>query len=178
LIVGMPEPRPVAKQREEGAMQFGTVGFGPQVSPLRLPDIPVLSFPQKLPPPAAIQARAHEPGEQAKPTGAVGKEARSPGLAASLKRKFRATVRALFKRTPSPQPQARRRRTGETVGTFRMVARNLLRPIIRLPPISRAVEFLNETLSWLHLWEWNETTDHDSARETPNGDDNHLSPHP
>jgi hypothetical protein len=95
-----------------------------------------------------------------------------------LKRQFRATVRALLKRTPSPQAKARRRRTEETVGTFRMVARNLLRPIVRLPAISRAVDFLNETVPWLHLWEWNESTDHDFPGETPTGDDNNLSPHP
>jgi hypothetical protein len=104
--------------------------------------------------------------------------AQSRGFAAILKRQFRLAVRALFKRTPSPQPQPRRRRSGEAVGSFRLAARNLLRPIIRLPVVSRTVGYLQDALPWLHLWDWNETADHDSGGEASVRDDNHLSPHP
>lgn len=103
---------------------------------------------------------------------------KSGGFTAALKRQFRAAIRALIKRAPSPQPQARRRRTGETVGTFRLAARSLLGPIISLPAVSRAVGFLHDTLLWLHLSEWNEIADHDAAGGTVTRDDNHHSPHP
>jgi hypothetical protein len=94
-----------------------------------------------------------------------------------LKRQFRAAVQALLKRMPVPTPRQRRRRTGDTVRSFRLVARNILKPIIRLPVISHAVGFLNDSLPWLHLWEWNEFDDHDSGGSSPR-DDNHHSPHP
>lgn len=102
----------------------------------------------------------------------------SGGFAAVLKRQFKAAVKAVFKPTPSPQPQARRRRSGETVGSFRVAARRLLRPIIRSPIIGHAVGVLNDALPWLHLWEWNDTAENDSAAGAFEADDNHPSPHP
>jgi Relaxase/Mobilisation nuclease domain len=172
----IPGPRPVGRQHKEGEIQFMRVGAPAPVSPSIPPSTPAQSLRPDLPPPTAIPACVHEP---ATPPGATGNEAQSRRLGASLKLHFRATVRALFKRSPSPQPQTRRRRTGETVGTFRIAARNLLRPIVRLPAVARAVGFLNDALPWLHLWEWNEVPDQDFAANAANGDtDKHLSPHP
>jgi len=134
-----------------------------------------------LPPEADVQAARSIPTSADAPTSATEatqSKGHSRGFAATLKRQFRLAVRALFNRTASPHPQPRRRRRGEAVGTFRLAARSLLRPIIRLPPVSRAVGFLNETFPWLHLWEWNEIANHDTAEGTGIRDDNHLSPHP
>jgi hypothetical protein len=100
------------------------------------------------------------------------------GFAAVLTRQFRAAVKAVFKRIVSPQPSARRRRSGEPVGAFRLAARRLLKPIVRLPMITKAVGFWNDTLLWLHLWESNVTTDNDLAAGAFEMDDNHTSPHP
>jgi hypothetical protein len=103
---------------------------------------------------------------------------KSVGLAVALKRQFRAVVQAIVKRAPSPDSHARRRRRSETVGSFRSAARSILRPIIRLPGVSQTIAFLNDTLPWLHLWEWNEVAGQD-LREEPGGrEGNHLSPHP
>ena len=90
----------------------------------------------------------------------------------------RATVKAIFKRTSSPRPQARRRKSGETVGTFRLAARRLLKPIVRLPVITYAAGFLHDTFPWLHLWEWNDTAGNDLGAGAFDTDDNHPSPHP
>ena len=169
-----PMPQPMGKH-EEGALQLTDVLCNARISSSN-PSANVVLPEQPHPRPSP--ATAVPVVEPLKTIEASGNKAQLLGLAASLKRRFQATVKALFKRTPAPQPQARRRRTGETVGTFRMVARDLLRPIIRLPPISRTMGFLIETLPWLHLWEWNEINDHDFTSETKNGDDNHLSPHP
>lgn len=98
------------------------------------------------------------------------------GFAEILRREFRAAVKAIFNRTPSPQ--ARRRKSGETVSAFRLAARRLLRPIVRAPVIAHAVGFLNDTLPWLHLWEWNQTTENDLGAGAFDADDNHPSPHP
>jgi hypothetical protein len=103
---------------------------------------------------------------------------KSAGLADVLKKQFRAVVQALVKRTPSPQSQARRRRRGETVGGFRSAARNLMRPIIRLPGVLHTIAFLNDVVPWLHLWDWNETAEHILDDEPTSTTGDHLSPHP
>ena len=105
-------------------------------------------------------------------------EKRSSHLACVLKRQFRAVMTALTRRAPSPQPQIRRRGgTGEMVRAFRLAARNLLRPIARLPVISQATAFLHDTLAWLHLWGWNENAnDHEACEGTGAREENHLSP--
>jgi hypothetical protein len=102
----------------------------------------------------------------------------SKGLITALKRQFRAVANSVFKRMSSPQPHARRRKSGEAVGTFRLAARRLLKPIARLPLVAPAVGFLNDLLPWLHLWEWNEIAHHDATLGTVTSDDSHHSPHP
>ena len=174
-VIAMPIPQVLTKAREEGS-QFTNVVAAAQVSsPEEAVSDLVLAPEPDLLPSAPIPAAVDD---SIRVADATGYEVQPRGLAATLKRQFRAAVRTIFKRTPSPRPQARRRRTGEAAGSFRMVARNLLRPIIHLPPISRAVGFLNDTLPWLHLWNWNESADYDSASAAGNRDDNHLSPHP
>jgi hypothetical protein len=98
-------------------------------------------------------------------------------LSTFLKSQFRAVVKALTNRTESPQPQTRRRRSGETAGTFKLAATAILRPISRLPFVAPATAFLRDTLIWLHLWEWNENVDKHEISGDPGGSDkNHLSP--
>lgn len=172
-------PTPTAGQRER---------FSPECVPLLKSEIaleiPAYKFDENtevLPPPAPelpIDTDLDDGG----PASQVGQNQAAPqksaGLADTLKKQFRAVVRALVKRSPSPQSQARRRRRGDTVGGFRSAARSLLRPIIRLPGVSQTIAFLNDTLPWLHLWEWNETAQ-DDFTEGPGGrEGNHLSPHP
>lgn len=176
LPVSMHIPKPVTKQPEEEPVQFTVIGTEAQVASseedvasLVPPAEPDVQPPTPLPAPVEELMKARDPTRN---------KEQASGCAAHLKGQFLASAKALFKRTPLPQSQARRRRTGETVGTFRLVARNLLRPIIRLPLMSRAVGFLNEALPWLHLWEWNEIGDHDFAGGTTTRDDNNHSPHP
>jgi hypothetical protein len=103
---------------------------------------------------------------------------RPHGFSDLLKRQFRALVKALTKRAPSPQPQGRRRRSGETAGAFRLAARNILRPITRLPVIQQTTVFLKDTLAWLHLWDWNQNSIENEASQAPGcREDDHLSPH-
>jgi hypothetical protein len=117
---------------------------------------------------------------RAEPEGGNEQSARqkSAGLADVLKKQFRALVKALVKRTPSLQFQARRRRRGETVGSFRSAAHGLLRPITRLPGFSQTIAFLDDALPWLHLWQWNEAVEQDLTEEPGGREGNHLSPHP
>jgi MobA/VirD2-like, nuclease domain len=175
LVLETPTPQPLTRPAEEEPVQAANGGA----------DVPAASSEEAmsdlaLPPVVDVEA-GRIPTSADAPTSATeatqSKE-HSRGFAATLKRQFRAAVQALLKRTPSPQPQPRRRRSGETVGSFRLAARSLLRPIIRVPAVSRAVGFLNEALPWLHLWEWNETADPNFSDETSVRDDNHLSPHP
>lgn len=169
-------PRPPSRSVEEkGTLLVNTITEGPAPSI----EETVRCFVHLPPPAEAIElpiARSVDAPPGAANT-AKGSE-NSGGFAAVLKRQFRAAIKALFGRTPLPQPQPRRRRSDETVGIFRLAARSLLRPIIRVPAISRAVGFLNDALPWLHLWEWNETTTYDNTGGGTNKDDNHLSPHP
>jgi hypothetical protein len=116
---------------------------------------------------AAIPRQTDNPGAGADPRR----------LSAFLKSHFRALVKALTNRAESPQPQARRRRRGETAGAFRLAATAILRPISRLPFVASATAFLRDTLTWLHLWEWNESSDkHDVSNDPGDSDNNHLFP--
>jgi hypothetical protein len=163
--------RPVV---EEAIQHTTTYLLKSQASPCKdLPDFVLTPEPD----PAATPT-SETVGDQLKTPDITPNEDRARGFASSLKRQFRAAVKALLKRAPPPKPQLRRKRNGETIGSFRLVARNILRPIIRLPPVSRAVGFLNDTLPWLHLWEWNDIDDYDGANADGNREDNRLSPHP
>jgi hypothetical protein len=114
---------------------------------------------------------------QQEPSG--DKNQKHTGLADALKRQFRTVMKAVTRRAPVPQPQTRRRGgTGEMGRSFLLAARNLLRPIARLPVISQATAFLHDTLAWLHLWNWNENAnDHEACEGTGTREENHLSPH-
>lgn len=95
-------------------------------------------------------------------------------LGQAIRLKFREAMKRLVDRAPAPKPQARRRRGGEAVGLFRLAARSILRPVSRLPIVSQTIGFLQDTLTWLHLWHpFDESAVHTDAN--PAGD-NHLSP--
>jgi len=96
-----------------------------------------------------------------------------------LKRQFRAVVRALTHPAPRPVPKRRRRRE-EAVGAFRLAAWKILRPITRLPAISQATAFVQDTLTWLHLWAWNDNADKNPGLEESGSreEKNQLFPHP
>jgi hypothetical protein len=173
-IIQTPVPRQASKQCEEGKIQSSEIGPSLEVSPSITQVALILPPEPGLAPGPAVAAVVEEPIRAGEGTR---QKAKPRGLAAELKRLFGVAARALFNPISSPQPQTRRR-TDETAGAFRMVARKLLQPIIRLSPGFHAVGVLNDILSWLHLWEGNETADHDSAEVTPHGDDSHLSPHP
>jgi hypothetical protein len=106
------------------------------------------------------------------------KEARSS--AGVLRVQFRAVAKGILKRLPSPEPQVRRRRKGDTEGRFLTAARAILgpnvRPVFDVLPFGHPLDAM--PLPWLHLWEWNEIPDHDSFGGTPGAEDNHHSPHP
>jgi hypothetical protein len=174
LVLETPTPKPLTRPADEEPVQAANGGTADVPAPSSEEAVSDLVLPSL----AQVRAARPIPTSADAPTSETQSKGRCRGFATTLKRQFRAAVQALFKRTPSPEPQPGRRRSGEAVGSFRLAARNLLRPIIRLPAVSRAVGFLNETLPWLHLWEWNETADLDFSDEASVRDDNHLSPHP
>jgi hypothetical protein len=175
--------RPIPSEPMASQPQTISPGSLPLLSNEDAPETPIFEFEQSEaapPKPAPLVSTETDPARNhAEPE--VGNEQstsqKSAGLADVLKKQFRALVKVLVKRTASPRPQARRRRRGETAG-FRSAARGLLRPIIRLPGFSQTIVFLNDTLPWLHLWEWNETAEHDFTKEPGGREENHLSPHP
>jgi hypothetical protein len=60
---------------------------------------------------------------------------------------------------------------------FRLAAAAILRPISHLPFVAPAAAFLYDVFAWLHLWEWNESTDDHDVSGDPGGSDNdYLSP--
>lgn len=103
-------------------------------------------------------------------------ESRKGQFTDSLRRQFRAFAKTLT--APAPKPTSRRRRTGETVGTFQLAARNLLRPIIQHPQVLKTLSFLNDAVLWLHLWSWIEPTENGVADAPTGPEGDHLSPQP
>ena len=104
----------------------------------------------------------------------------------AIRRQVTGSIGSLFRRAmkiltgraePAPQPTKRRRRSGEAAAAFKLAARAILRPISRLSVVIRSTAFLHETFPWLHLWEWNETSDkYDISEGSDPNDNNHLSP--
>lgn len=170
------QPRPIMRPvEEEGAeLAIKSVETSPSQaaesgSELVAPTVPNPQEEQSIPLPVVAPTSASDAAASRRHAG---------GFAAVLKRQFRAAVKAVFKRTASPQPGARRRRSGESVGAFRLAARRLLKPIIRLPVVAQSFGFLNDILPWLNLWESNETSENDIAAGAFEMGDNHTSPHP
>jgi len=104
------------------------------------------------------------------------KNTETSGLANLLRREFRAVMKIL---TRGPEPRSRRRRRAEETGrSFRLVARSLLSPLAHIPAIVTIAGFVHDTLTWLHLWEWNENAERDeSCDQSRARDQHHLSPH-
>jgi len=85
---------------------------------------------------------------------------KTPGHAAPLMEQFRALIKRLTVRDPTPHPTSRKRRRDEMGGSFRKAALSLRRKVARIPPL----HFLDPTwkpFTWLRLWEYNNppTTD-------------------
>jgi hypothetical protein len=99
------------------------------------------------------------------------------GIAGAIKSAFRQAMKAIAERIgPSPQPSKRRRKGGETVGGFHLAANNILRPIFRLATRVYSTVFLQDSLFWLHLWDWNRPHDeHDISANSRPTDDYHSS---
>jgi hypothetical protein len=103
--------------------------------------------------------------------------ARKPGFRETLKKQFRELMKKLTHHSPAPAPRTSRRRGGETAAAFRVAAKRTLRPVLRLPAVSRAVGFIEHTLVWFHLWEWRENPETDDTFEAQgNSEQDHLSP--
>jgi hypothetical protein len=170
------QPRQVTRPVEEEGTELAIISVetlpsqaAESGSELVAPTTPDPRAEHLIPQPVGAPASASDAAASREPSG---------GLAAVLKQQFRAAIKAVFKRTASPQPRARRRRSGESVGAFRLAARRLLKPIIRLPVVAQSFGFLNDILPWLHLWESNETSENDIAAGAFEMGDNHTSPHP
>jgi hypothetical protein len=105
-------------------------------------------------------------------------EAKPARFADTVRRQFREVMKHLTGTAPEPQPQRRRRRTEDTGRGFRMAAMNLMRRTTR-PLISRTAAFMWDTLTWLHLWEWNATANSPEVCDDVQHTEQHpLSPHP
>jgi hypothetical protein len=173
-----PKPRNRAKNLEDASSDSQQRSLSPPPDN-RLAD-------ESEPAPPAIAGRLLPASAPAATVGAVPERTNGPNTEAGsrrfstfLKSQFRALVKALTKRPESPQPHARRRRSGETAGAFRLAARAILHPISHLPFVAPAAAFLYDVLTWLHLWEWNESTDdHDVSCGPGRSENNHLSPRP
>jgi hypothetical protein len=79
-----------------------------------------------------------------------------------LRQLFRAAVKAVTRRAEEPAPEPRRRRGGETGKAFAIVAKSVLRRVVRLPSnaYATATAYLADTLDWLNLWQDNAANDH------------------
>jgi hypothetical protein len=161
-------PIPLQQIAEAEQAEDVTVSDGIASTVDALPTMtPELAVEQSGPKSASVSATA------SKTTASRGQ---SGGLSAILKQHFRAAVRVVFRRAPMLSPQARRRKSGETVSLFRLAARRLLKPIVRLPVIKPLLGLLHDTLPWLHLWEWNEPREHDPTSYDMS--DDYPAPHP
>jgi hypothetical protein len=132
-----------------------------------------------VPPEIPMGRRPAEPSEQRAPAPLCPQPAVQdrPRFTDVLKRQFRALVKALTRRQPSLQTKKRRR--GETVSSFHLAARNILRPFSRVHLISHATSFLQDTLAWFHLWDCTKSADECEAFEQPGGrEENYLFPQP
>jgi hypothetical protein len=102
------------------------------------------------------------------------RNAQKQSFAQVIRSNFREAMKRLVNRAPAPQPQARRRGSGERVGTFRAAARSILRPVLSLPCVSHTIGCLQDILTWLHICDpFDEPAAYDDTNPAA---DNHLSP--
>jgi hypothetical protein len=86
-------------------------------------------------------------------------------------------VNLLTHRTPAPQPKQRRRKE-ETRGGFRLFARKITRPTVRLPAAAyEAAAFLWDTLDWLNPWHHGAANNGELNEDLHYTEPNHLSHH-
>jgi hypothetical protein len=102
-----------------------------------------------------------------------------PRLAETLKREFRALVRAITHHAPAPQPTARRRSTEDTGKAFRMTARKIMRRTARIPSAAyaAATSYLWDTLDWLNPCRYEVGSAGEPDEDLQHGEQHHLSPH-
>jgi len=107
-------------------------------------------------------------------------EPRPPRFREKLMGQFREVVKHLVRRSPAPQPTARRRRGEDTSrAAFRQAAKQIMRRAARLPAAAyQAVEFLSHTLDWLNPWHHQAPDPGELEGEFGTTEQNHLSPHP
>jgi hypothetical protein len=75
-------------------------------------------------------------------------------LARQLREQFRAAAKAAIQ-TLAPSPAQRRKRREETWGGFKMAAAPVMCHTTPARAFFHAALFLQDTLDWLHLWNWN-----------------------
>jgi hypothetical protein len=105
---------------------------------------------------------------------------KTPGHAARLRDQFRALVKQLTAKVLAPRPTSRKRRRAgsEMIGAFRLTARAVFRPIVRLPIVIHATAFWEDTLSWLHTWVCDDLTHtYEASDDSSEHDNNNLSLH-
>jgi hypothetical protein len=79
-------------------------------------------------------------------------EAKPPGVTGNIRSLFRAVMKAITRRGPSPQPQKARRKD-ETATGFKAAARALFRRVARLP-VFHGLHPVWDAFTWLKIWEY------------------------
>jgi hypothetical protein len=94
--------------------------------------------------------------DSSRSVGDTGRRSENRTIAGTIKKLFRAAVKAVTNHDED-KPQSTRRRRGETGRAFARVARRIMRRTVRIVPEAYAATtgFL-DTLDWLRLWHDNE----------------------
>jgi hypothetical protein len=118
---------------------------------------------------------------------AIPRQAPEPATTEGRPRRFGDAIRGQFRqlmkrltRPAAPKPRARRRRTEDIRGGFRLAAINFMRGAVRVVHLPSTVW---DTLTWLRHWECHYSADpdemnQDSARSGGAQESSDLSPHP
>ena len=103
-------------------------------------------------------------------------ETKSPSLAGSIRSLFRAAMKAITHRGPSPQPQKERRKD-ETAKGFRAAARTLFRRVARLP-VFHGLHPVWDAFTWLKIWEYDNPETMDCNQDIVRDTRSDFAPHP
>jgi hypothetical protein len=119
-----------------------------------------LAIPRQAPEPATTESRPIRFGE-------------------AIRGQFRQLMRRIT-RPAAPKPKARRRRTEDIRGGFRLAAINFMRRAVRVVHIPLTIW---DTLTWLRHWEFHYSAEpneiyEDAARSGGAQESSDLSPHP
>jgi hypothetical protein len=102
-------------------------------------------------------------------------EDRSRTLGDTIRRQFRAVVKHLTGREPTPRPRSRRRRE-EVAGSFKTGTAMVFRRVRTLLPF-QSLNPAWEPFTWLHLCQWNDGTEHGIGTDAFERDASPSSPH-